>query len=52
LLLVGAALFCLLDPDMSNEDEALATVGVAAIPAVAFVAAAAPLSTGSTIAAP
>jgi hypothetical protein len=43
LLLVAAALFYLLDPDLSTEDKVLTTVGVAAVPAVAFVAAAVPL---------
>jgi hypothetical protein len=43
LLLVGVALFYLLDPELSAEDKLLTTVGVAAVPAVAFVAAAAPL---------
>jgi hypothetical protein len=47
LLLVGAALFYLLDPDMGTEDKVFATTGVAAIPAVAFVGAAAPLLRGS-----
>jgi hypothetical protein len=40
---VGVALFYLLDPELSAEDKVVTTVGVAAVPAVAFVAAAAPL---------
>jgi hypothetical protein len=43
LLLVGAALFYLLDPDMGTEDKVLATIGVAVVPAAALVAAAAPV---------
>ena len=43
LLFVPVALFYLLDPHLSSEDKILATAGVAAIPAAAFVAAAAPL---------
>lgn len=43
LLYVGVALFYLLDPDLSGEDKALTTIGVAAFPALAFVASAWPL---------
>lgn len=43
LLLVGAALFYLLDAELNGEDKLLTTIGVSAVPAVAFVAAAAPL---------
>lgn len=43
LLLVAAALFYLLDRDLGTEDKVLTTAGVAAVPALAFVAAAVPL---------
>jgi hypothetical protein len=43
LLLVGAALFCVLDPEPNTDDKVVCVIGVAVIPAVAFVAAVAPL---------
>ena len=46
-LLLAVGLFYLLDQDLSTEDKILLTVGVSGLPAVAFVAAAAPLVRGS-----
>jgi hypothetical protein len=43
LLLVAVALLYLLDSDLATEDKVLAMVGVAGLPAAAFVAAAMPL---------
>jgi uncharacterized membrane protein len=47
LVLVAVALFYLLDPSMNREDRFLATVGIAGIPAAAFVVSAVPLLRGS-----
>jgi hypothetical protein len=43
LILVAVALWYLLDPNLSTDDKVLTSVGVAAIPAAAFVAATVPL---------
>jgi hypothetical protein len=43
LILVATALWYLLDPELSTDDKVLTSVGVAAIPATAFVAATVPL---------
>jgi hypothetical protein len=48
LLLAATVPFYLLDSEMSADDKVLGTVGVAGIPAVAFVVATAPLLRGST----
>ena len=47
LVLVAVALLYLLDPSMNGEDKLLATVGIAGIPAAAFVVSAVPLLRGS-----
>ena len=47
VLLLGVALFYLLDPDLNTDDKVVATVGVAVVPCLAFGAAVTPLLSNS-----